>query len=121
VNLEFRLEHEILLSPSHFRVITRWQRISFGSLSGMNTRASIFWKWVMIISQLLVIGEEIAVRMTPLARQFTGWSAYVATLSLAVWGLLFVGSPFLWRSHRWLAISGLCIAVGWLFVPASSR
>jgi hypothetical protein len=78
----------------------------------MTARTSIFWKWVLIISQLVVIGEEIATRVTPLAGSFHGLSAYAAMLSMVALAFLLFGSPLFWRSHRWLAISGSCIAVG---------
>lgn len=78
----------------------------------MATRTSFVLTLVLFIAQLFVIGEIIAVRVTPLARQFTGWSAYAAMLTgIAILFLLLV-SPFFLHSHRRLAISGLCVSIG---------
>ena len=90
------------------------------SLSAMTTRKSRFWRLILVFAQLVVIGEAIAVRVTPLARQYTGVSAYAAMLSMAAWAFLLFGSPFFWRSHPRLAISGSCIAVGLIFVTLAS-
>jgi hypothetical protein len=86
----------------------------------MSTRTSSFWKWALIVSQVIVIGEQIAIRVTPHARQYFGWSAYAAMLAMAGWAFLLFGSPFLWRSHRRLAISGSCVALGVLLVTFTS-
>jgi hypothetical protein len=86
------------------------------TLLTMTTRPSVYWKWILITSQLVVIGELIATHTTPLARQFKGWSAYAAMIAMAAFVFLVVGSPFFWRSNRWLAISGLCIAVGVILI-----
>jgi len=80
------------------------------SLGSMTARISHFWTLVLVITQLVVILEMIATHVTPLARQFTGFSAYAAMLAMASSFFLLVGSPFFWRSHRWLAISGSCVA-----------
>jgi hypothetical protein len=86
----------------------------------MTARASTFWKWVLIIEQVILVAEEIATRVTPYARKFYGWSAYAAMLCFVAWAFLFFGSPFLWRSHRWLAISGSGIAVGMILLSFTS-
>ena len=72
---------------------------------------SVFWRWILILSELVLAGELIAIRITPLARHYTGLSALVAALAGVAWVFLFFGSPFLVRSQRWLAIIGWCIAV----------
>ena len=90
------------------------------SFSIMSRRTSLFWSVVLIGAQLAVIGEVIATWATPLARQYTGLSAYAAILAMAAWAFLLFGSPFFWRSHRPLAISGLCIAVGMILVTITS-
>jgi hypothetical protein len=81
----------------------------------MTTRSSIIWTLILVSAQLVVIGDLIAARVTPLARQYTGWSAYAAMLAMIGIPFLFVASPFFWRSHRRLATSGLCVAVGAIF------
>jgi len=66
---------------------------------------------ILVLTQVAVIVEMIAIRVTPLARQFTGWSAYGAMTTM-------MAIPFFWRSHRRLAISGLCVAVGAVIITA---
>ena len=78
----------------------------------MSTRATNLWALVLVAAQLIVIVELIATRVTPLARQFTGWSVYAAVFTLLAIPFLLIASPFFWRLHRRLAISGLCVAVG---------
>ncbi len=78
----------------------------------MASRTSIIWAVILVAAQLVVIGELIATRVTPLARQFTGWSVYAAVVTLIAIPFLLFASPFFWRLHRRLAISGLCVAVG---------
>jgi hypothetical protein len=78
----------------------------------MTTRTSIIWTVILALAQFVVLVEMIATRVTPLARQFTGWSAYAAMATLMAIPFLLIASPFFWRSHRGLAISGLCVAVG---------
>lgn len=63
------------------------------------------------MSSLLVIAEDIAVRVGPYMRRYTGVSVFAALLTFAALIFLFFGSPFLVRSQRWLAIVGWCIAV----------
>jgi len=67
---------------------------------------------ILVAAELIVIGELVAARVTPLARQFTGWSFYAAVVTLLAIPFLLIASPFFWRSRRRLAISGLCVAVG---------
>jgi len=71
----------------------------------MATRTSIIWTVILVAAQLVVVGELIATRVTPLARQFTGWSFYAAVFTLLAIPFLLIASPFFWRSHRRLAIS----------------
>ncbi len=86
------------------------------SLGIMATRTSIIWTVILVVAQLVVIGELVATRVTPLARQFTGWSVYAAVFTLISIPFLLIASPFFWRSHRRLAISGLCVAVGAILI-----
>jgi hypothetical protein len=67
---------------------------------------------ILALAQFVVIAETIATRVTPLARQFTGWSVYAAMATVLAIPFLLIASPFFWRSHRALAIFGLCVAVG---------
>jgi hypothetical protein len=62
------------------------------------------------------VGELVATRVTPIARQFTGWSFYAAVFTLISIPFLLIASPFFWRSHRRLAISSLCVAVGAILI-----
>jgi len=73
---------------------------------------------ILVLTQVAVIVEMIATRVTPLARQFTGWSAYGAMTTMMAIPFLLIASPFFWRSHRRLAISGLCVAVGAVIITA---
>ena len=78
----------------------------------MSTRATTFWTLIFVAVQLMVTIEMVATRVTPLARQFTGWSAYAAMVTMLAIPFLLIASPFFLRSRRGLAISGLCVAVG---------
>jgi hypothetical protein len=93
---------------------------SFDLTGTMAKRTSIIWPLILVSAQLVAFVELIAIRVTPLARQYTGWSAYAAMLTMIAIPFLFVASPFFWRSHRPLAISGLCVAIGAIVVTASS-
>ena len=93
---------------------------SFSPPGIMATRTSIFWAVILVGAQLVVIGELIAIRVTPLARQYTGWSAYAAMLTMIAIPFLLTASPFFWRSHRRLAVSGLCVAAGAIIFTVSS-
>ena len=74
---------------------------------------SILWRWVLGVCALAVVGEDIAVRVKPYARQYTGMSAVAAVLSGIALVFLFLGSPFLVRSQGWLAV------VGWVIGAAT--
>jgi hypothetical protein len=78
----------------------------------MTARTSIIWTVVLVFAQVVVVAETIATRVTPLARQFTGWSAYAAMATMVAIPFLLFTCPFFWRSHRRLAVSGFCIATG---------
>lgn len=78
----------------------------------MTRRTSIVWTVILAVAQLVVIVESIATRVTPHARQFTGWSAYAAITTMMAIPFLLLAGPLFWRSHRRLAVSGFCIAVG---------
>ena len=84
----------------------------------MATRTSLFWTVILVAAQLVVIVEMVAARVTPLARQFTGWSAYAAMVTMLAIPFLLIASPFFLRSHRGLAISGLCVAVSAIVITA---
>ena len=76
-------------------------------------------KWVLIVSELLLgsylIVMQLAGRYT---RQETGPFLVVGILAFVAWVFLFFGSPFLVRSHRWLAILGWFIAATAILIPA---
>ena len=71
---------------------------------------ALFWSWALIVSALVVVGENVAVRVTPYARQYSGVSALATVVSGVSLVFLFFGSPFLVRSQGWFAIIGWCIA-----------
>jgi|HubBroStandDraft_4_1064222.scaffolds.fasta_scaffold358215_2 hypothetical protein len=75
----------------------------------MTPRQSIFWACILVASQLVIVGEDIAVRFIHVTRPYTGPSAYVAMLSMAALSFLLF-SPLFWKSHRWIAVSGSCVA-----------
>jgi len=72
----------------------------------------------LILSSLLVVAENIAVRVTPDMHLYTGVSAFAAILSGAALAFLFLGSPFLVRSQRWLAVAGWAIAAVTILLSA---
>jgi len=80
----------------------------------MSPRAKTFWKWVLIVAQAFFVAHQLALLLIPRARAFDGLPALVSMFGLATWAFLLFGSPFFWRSHRWLAYSGSCMAVGLL-------
>jgi hypothetical protein len=84
----------------------------------MSTRATTFWTLILVAAQLMVIVEMVAARVTPLARQFTGWSAYGAWATILAIPFLLIACPFFLRSRRGLAVSGLCVAVGAIVITA---
>lgn len=78
----------------------------------MTRLTSIFWTVLLVVAQLVVVGEAVAPHVTPLAREFRGWSIYAAMLSPLCMVFLILVSSYLWRSHRRLVISGLCVVGG---------
>ena len=87
----------------------------------MSTRTqagSMFWRWTLIVSQLLLAAYLVTMHLAGRhARQGTGPFFLVGILAFAAWVFLFLGSPFLVSSQRWLAILGWCIAVGAILFP----
>ncbi len=80
-------------------------------------RARTRWRWILVTSELLVVGYMIAVRMTGrAARHPSGAFAGIGIAAFVAWVFLFLGSPFLVRSQRWLAILGWCIGVAALLL-----
>ena len=90
-------------------------------LGGMSTHtqtAPLFWRWVLIVSELLLGSYLISMQLAGRhARQETGAFLVVGILAFVAWVFLFFGSPFLVRSQRWLAILGWCIAVAAILFP----
>ena len=86
----------------------------------MTFRTSTIWTVILVLAQLVVLTLTTAVRVTPLARQFTGWSTYAAMLTTIAIPLLLIAGPFFWRSNRPLAVSSLCVAVAGLVIALSS-
>ena len=75
-------------------------------------------KWVLIVSELLLGSYLIVTQLAGRhARQETGPFLVVGILAFVAWVFLFFGSPFLVRSHRWLAILGGCIAASAILIP----
>jgi len=74
----------------------------------MSTRtqaASMFWRWVLIVSELLVAANIVVVQLAGrYGLEETGLFLIVGILTFGAWVFLFLGSPFLVSSHRWLAI-----------------
>jgi hypothetical protein len=81
------------------------------SLFIMNPRALNFWKWVLILAQVFFVAHRLSLILIPRARAFDGLPALASMFGLAIWAFLLFGSPFFWRSHRWVAWSGSCLAV----------
>lgn len=78
------------------------------------------WRWILIVAELVVGSYLVTVRWIGLAtRQPSTGLALVGIAVFVAWVFLFLGSPFLVRSERWLAILGWCIAVGALFFSGS--
>lgn len=86
----------------------------FWSVTRMSTRAptaTVFWRWVLIVSEVLLGGYLVAMQLAGRhGRQETGVFLVVGILAFVAWVFLFFGSPFLVASQRWLAIIGWCIA-----------
>jgi hypothetical protein len=75
------------------------------------------WRWILITAELLVAGYWVAALMAGrAARHPSGAFAVIGIAAFLAWGFLFLGSPFLVRSQRWLAILGWCIAVASLLL-----
>jgi hypothetical protein len=79
-------------------------------------RTVIAWRWTLIAAQVIVVAYFAALlsggrktRLNP--------GALLSVLIFIAWLFLFLGSPFLVRSQRWLAVLGWCIAVGALLFP----
>jgi hypothetical protein len=90
--------------------------------SFMSRRASKFWKWVLIAAQVYFVAHQLALLFIPRARAFDGLPGLASIFGLAAWAFLLIGSPFFWRSHRWLACSGWCMAFGlFLFISFLAR
>ena len=89
-------------------------------MKNMNPRTSNIWKWVLLVTQMYLVGRFIASRISPDARYYTGLSGYTIMLAFVAWAFLLLGSPFFWHSHPWLAMSGFCIAVGLILITIAS-
>jgi hypothetical protein len=87
-------------------------------VDGDNRSQLTFWKWMLIVSSLLVIAANIAVHVKPNIDNYPGASMVGAILFGAALVFLFFGSPFLVRSHRWLAIVGWCTAAASILFSA---
>ena len=87
----------------------------------MNPRPDIrlrIWRWVLISSELVLLAYwTVAVLAGHDARHPTGVLLAVGIVASVAWVFLFIGSPFLVPSQRWLAVLGWCLAVGALFFP----
>ena len=85
-------------------------------MNSIPLKASLAWRWTLIAAEVLVAGY--------LATSFLAGSKVrldagvpLSVLVFTAWIFLFLGSPFLVRSQRWLAVLGWCIAVGPLLIP----
>lgn len=89
----------------------------------MNTptaRTTMAWRWILIAAELVVVAYLIGALMAGrAARHPSGGFAVIGIAAFVAWGFLFLGSPFLVRSQRWLAILGWFIAVAALFLSGS--
>ncbi len=87
----------------------------------MSTRietASRAWRRILICAEFLVLVYTVAMHFGGRhVGQETGPWFVLAILVFAAWAFLFFGSPFLVRSHGWLAILGWGIAVSALLFP----
>ena len=66
---------------------------------------------MLIVAQVFFVIHQIAVLLIPRARAYDGIPAIASMIGIVVWAFLLFGCPFLWRSHRWLAVSGSFMAV----------
>jgi hypothetical protein len=77
-----------------------------------STQTTIAWRWILIAAELLVAGYMVWSLMAGrAARHPSGAFAVIGIAAFVAWVFLFLGSPFVVRSQRWLAILGWCIAV----------
>ena len=90
--------------PAHKRSV--WAPFSFRPETAFR-----FWKWALILSQVILVGYLVAVRFSPYARRFTTVPLLFAGLAIASQVFLLFASPFLIRSQGRLAIIGCCVAV----------
>ena len=85
----------------------------------MNTiprNASLGWRWALIAAEVIVAGYFAAFFLAGSKVRLDA-DALLSVLIFIAWLFLFLGSPFLVRSQRWLAVLGWCIAVGALLFP----
>jgi len=76
------------------------------------------WRRILIGAELLVLVYAVVIHFGGRhVRQETGPWFVLAILVFAAWAFLFLGSPFLVRSHGRLAILGWGVAVGALLFP----
>lgn len=70
------------------------------------------WRWTLIVSEVVVASYLVALQLADRrTRLDTGVALGLGVLAFVAWLFLFFGSPFLVRTHRWLAILGWGIAV----------
>jgi len=78
------------------------------------------WRWILITAELLVVAYVMSALMAGrAARHPSGAFAVMGISGFVAWVFLFLGSPFLVHSQRWLAILGWCISVAALFFSSS--
>ena len=85
----------------------------------MNTvsqKAVLGWRWALIASEVMVAGY-VVVSATVGHKVRLDVGAPLSILVFIAWLFLFLGSPFLVRTQRWLAVLGWCIAVAVLLFP----
>jgi hypothetical protein len=89
-------------------------------MSASTTRTTIAWRRILVTAELLVAGYMAGALMAGrAARHPSGGFVVIGVVAFVAWVFLFLGSPFLVRSQRWLAILGWCIAVATLFLSGS--
>jgi len=87
----------------------------------MNTlpqKATQGWRWALIAAEVIVAGYFATSILAGRSRVGLDVGAPLSVLVFVAWLFLFLGSPFLVRSQKWLAILGWCIAAGVLLFPA---
>jgi hypothetical protein len=78
------------------------------------------WRWILIGAELLLVAYVMCAVMAGRAvRQPSGAFTVMGIATFVAWVFLFLGSPFLVRSQRWLAVLGWCISVAALFFSSS--